>query len=121
MNNSIISIGVKSMEESLSFFKDVMDFNLDRRMNPSPGVELCFISNKDQMVIELIEMENVPVPVNSSSSLTLTFMVENLEEKEALLKVKNIKYKTKTLPNRLNVHQFHDPNGISLSFMNTMK
>jgi len=120
MQKCFITIGVNSIDESLSFYCDILSFDLERRVAPAEGIELAWLKNENGLVVELVHRSgsNIPRVDNSDSFITLTFQTDALDSKIELLDRLNISYESFTLPNGSDVKRFRDPNGTAVSFMN---
>ena len=40
---------VKKFEESLNFYTDIVGLNVDRSLNPAPGVQIAFLGIEDSI------------------------------------------------------------------------
>jgi len=120
MQKSFITIGVNSIEESLPFYRDILDFVLERRVTPAENIELAWLKNENGLIVELVHRSGSDIPKvdNSDSFITLTFQVDDLDSKITILDSHNISYESFTLPNGSDVKRFRDPNGTAVSFMN---
>lgn len=54
------TIAVKDMDESIKFYSEVLGFKVDGKLNPQPGLNITFLRNEGDAMIELIE--NVEEP-----------------------------------------------------------
>ncbi|MCW8966025.1 MAG: VOC family protein, partial [Candidatus Pacearchaeota archaeon] len=58
-----ITLNVRDMQLSLSFYKEVAGLKLKRKMNPMPGTEIAFLGFGDnETEIELIRNEKNSTP-----------------------------------------------------------
>ena len=54
------TIAVKDMDESVEFYSEVLGFKVDGKINPHQGLNITFLRNEGDAMIELIE--NVEEP-----------------------------------------------------------
>ena len=52
------TIAVSDMDESIKFYTDVMGFRVDHQLNPYPGVNITFLADEGDAMVELIKNEN---------------------------------------------------------------
>lgn len=117
MQKSIITIGVKSIEKSLYFYQEILNFKIDNRFKPSQNVELVFLSNKDGLIIELHHNSDMPIPDNSKSSVTLTFQFDDLDDRNKHLIKNDITFTKMTIPGGMRFSRFSDPDGVAISYV----
>ncbi|MDX9780883.1 MAG: VOC family protein, partial [bacterium] len=76
-----ITLYVKDLERSLSFYRDLMGLNLLRRIS-TENIKIVFLGKADQPSIELIEAGgNAP----EKSGFSLGFRVESLDEATTMM------------------------------------
>lgn len=118
---AFISIGVRNMAESLHFYCDFLNFDLERMINPEPNVELAWLSNNKNMKIELIH-RNAEYPFdNQKSSVIISLVVEDLKEYTEWLEDQEMDYTEKQLPNGIETIRFTDPNEIPVALIQLNK
>ncbi len=54
------TIAVKDMDESIRFYTDVLGFEVDGTLNPFPGLNITFLRDEGDAMIELIKNEEEP-------------------------------------------------------------
>lgn len=54
------TIAVKDMDESIRFYTDVLGFKVDGTLNPFPGLNITFLRDDGDAMIELIKNEEEP-------------------------------------------------------------
>lgn len=113
MNNNFIIIGVNSIDESLNFYENVLDFKIEKRLNPNTNTDIVFIK-KDNLKIELIKRDDMPPVDNSNSSISIAFSNDNLENRIKILSDKNIDYLQDSLGNGMKFLRFEDPTGVGV-------
>lgn len=117
MQKSFIIIGINSPEESLVFYRDILGFNLEKRVHPADMVELLWMKNENDMILELVHRKDLPPVKNGNSHVTLAFQVDNPEEKKELLNQKSVPFEIMMLPIGVEVIRLKDPNGVSISIL----
>ncbi len=117
MQKSIITIGVKSIEQSIKFYQDILNFKIDNRFKPTENVELVFLSDENGLIIELLYNSEMPIPDNSKSSITLTFQFDDLDVRNEHLTKMGIEFKQMAIPSGMRFSRFSDPNGVAISFV----
>ena len=114
MTNSFIMIGVQSMDASVDFFKNILDFQVEGNQKPNNDIELTFLKNADNFMIELVYRTDIPVPDNKDSSTSIMFRHIDLEAKKEVLVNNDIKYISAALPNGTKFLKFQDPNNVNI-------
>ncbi len=117
MQKSFITIMTNTLEDSTTFYCDILGFEVQHIMTPAEDIKLIWLKNENDMIIELAYIAQGGAGDNSGASITLTFQVEDLESKRQLLIINDVPYQTHSLPNGSTVHRFSDPNGTAISFM----
>jgi lactoylglutathione lyase len=54
------TIAVNDMEESIRFYTEVLGFNVEGTLNPFPGLNITFLRDEGDAMIELIKNEEEP-------------------------------------------------------------
>ncbi len=121
MQKSFITILTNSPERSLAFYCEILGFKLQHRIKPSEAIELIWLKNENDMVVELVYNPQMGEIDNTGASITLTFQVDDLENRRQLLLDHHMTYHTHMLPNGSTVHKFRDPNGTAIAFMGKME
>jgi hypothetical protein len=67
------TITVKSIETSLSFYKDLLGLTVERRFMPHPALELCFLKDENGIEVELLEHKPATDSVTAPANLSLGF------------------------------------------------
>lgn len=114
------TITVKNMEESLTFYKEIVGLSENRRFQAGPGTEIAFLGEGETKV-ELICNENKK-EVTIGPDISLGFMVSSLDEKLALMKEKGIALLGGVMqPNpHTKFFSIADPNGLRIQFVEEM-
>ena len=112
-----VTINVKDLEESLSFYTDIVGLTVNRRMTPMPGTEIAFLGSGETEV-ELIRNEQNANP-SHGRDVSLGFEVASLDERIRMLKEKGVsEIQGPFQPGpRAKFIYITDPNGVSIQFV----
>lgn len=121
MNIKFITIKVKNLEESIKFYKEILELKEVRRINPMEGTKIAFLEDNNAGTIELIENEEISkvYDVSNESMVSIGFEVKNINEKIDELKNKeiNIIRGPIEVPDGSKLAFIKDPNGIEIEFI----
>ncbi|WP_338595835.1 VOC family protein [Clostridium baratii] len=121
MNIKFITIKVKNLEESIKFYKEILELKEVRRINPMEGTKIAFLEDNDSGTIELIENEEISkvYDISNESMVSIGFEVKNINEKIGELKNKeiNIIRGPIEVPDGSKLAFIKDPNGIEIEFI----
>jgi len=110
------TIKVKNMEESLSFYQEVMGLTLNKRFGAGPGVEIAFLGDGETK-IELMSNE-ASKEVNIGQDISLGFEVNSVDEMIAFVKGKGVDIHSGPFQPNPHMKFFFvtDPNGLKIQF-----
>lgn len=104
---------VKDMDESISFYTDVMGFRVDSEHNPHLGVKIVLLKGEGDTMIELIQnTENEP------GLYCIGMEVEDVKATVDELKNKGVKIVVEPIPITVGYLAFiEDPNGARIALI----
>lgn len=121
MKIKFVTITVDDIEESLKFYKEVLHLEEVRRFSPQPGVNIAFLKDKDNGMIELIEhkTEDENDKDTARSLVSIGVGVENLNQCMEMLKNKGIEILRGPIqvPSGEKFLFIKDPNGVEIEFI----
>jgi len=117
MKISFITIPVYSLEESVSFYKDNLDFTVERSFSPAENIHITFLSDGSGGKIELIEFKGHSP--NNEAELSIGFEVEDIQAVFNRLKAASVDIPEEphSISNGVTLMQAKDPNGVRLGFV----
>jgi lactoylglutathione lyase len=83
-----VTLNVRDMDKSISFYRDFLGLEIKRRIQPNPDMELVFLGS-GQTQVELICKKKSP-DLSFGKDISLGFEVESLDKTGAVLKERNI-------------------------------
>ena len=117
MKIGFITIPTESLDESIQFYETVLDFELFKRFSPDTDVEIAFMSDRHEGVVELIRR---PGPVSHEGcNVSIGFEVNDIDEIKSHLEKHGVKIVSGPvrLPRATRILQAEDPNGVKLGFV----
>jgi lactoylglutathione lyase len=116
MNFCWCTITVKSLEESLRFYRDVVGLEVVSRFSPGDGMEIVFLNDSNGVQIELLYNKNIVVS-GDKAGISVGFEVDSLESALALVKENGIAVSQApvTTP-AVRFFFVKDPNGVTIQF-----
>lgn len=104
---------VKDMDESVSFYRDVMGFEVESQHTPGPEIVITLLKGKGDTMVELIKD-----PQHSIGLYSMGMDVENLETTVEELKSKGAKITLDPVPITVGKLAFiEDPNGVRIALI----
>lgn len=99
---------VENMETSLSFYTEVMGFEVDSTYAPKPGTRISLLKGHGETMLELIEDKAFPVGLYS-----VGMEVEDLDAIMIQMRSKDVEIMTEITPTLVGkMAMIKDPNGI---------
>ncbi|MDF2839908.1 MAG: glyoxalase/Bleomycin resistance/Dioxygenase superfamily protein [Clostridia bacterium] len=117
MNISFVTIPVTSLDETIKFYQEVMDFQIVTRFGAGPQMEIVFMSDKNGNQLEFIQKSGESI--QHDGSISIGFYVEDINATEAYLREHhvNIDQAPMTLPSGVKLMHARDLNGVALGFV----
>lgn len=111
------TLTIADMEASLAFYTQVVGLSVDRRMKPSPDMELVFLG-EGETKLELIWNAKAPA-ATMGEAISVGFEVESLDAMTEKLKARGIPVHSGPFePNpRVRFLFVLDPNGLKVQFL----
>lgn len=111
------TLTVNNLEQSISFYQDIIGLPIVRRLEPQAGVKIVFLGDGETN-IELIYNETVK-EIYFGSNISLGFEVESVSEKMQFLEKRGVRIESG--PFRPNPHvkfiNILDPNGLKIQLI----
>ena len=121
------TIPVKSIETSLTFYRDFLGLTLERRFKPYPALELCFLKDENGIEIELLqhlsadpasETPQAAQEVKGSAYPTLGFQIQDLNASLEACKARGIEILNGPMEGGgVKFFFVKDPDGVSVQFV----
>lgn len=112
---------VKSMEESLKFYEEIVGLKVVQRFNAGPDMEIVFLGEGETQ-FELI-YDRSKEDISVGLDISVGFEINSIEEMISLLEEKNIPIYSEVVQPNPNTRFFHvlDPNGLKVQFVENIK
>jgi len=113
------TLGVKDMEESVKFYRDIVGLPVNRRFPAGPGLEIAFLGEGETKV-ELICGEKYPAL--AAAGISLGFEVKSLDGTMQFIKEKGLEAASGPFQPNPHIKFFYvkDPDGHSVQFVENM-
>jgi len=112
------TITVKSIETSLSFYRDLLGLTVERRFMPYPALELCFLTDGNGIQVELLEHKPATDAVTAPANLSLGFRVADLDEALNICKDRGIEIVNGPFEGAgVKFFFVKDPDGVNVQFV----
>lgn len=117
MNVLWTTISVKSMEESLRFYQDIVGLPLDSKFTAGTDTEISFLGGEGAKVELIYNKKNSDI--NIGKDVSMGFPVKSLDEKMEFLKGKGIQIQGGPFQPNSHIRFFFikDPNGMTIQFV----
>lgn len=122
MNFCWITLNVKSMEDSLKFYHDIIGLEISEQFKVGDGVEISMLGKAKGTKVELIYNKNIPAS-SKVEGVSIGFEVSSLDSAMELLKNNNIPIKRGPISPVPSSRFFFvdDPNGIEVQLVENIK
>lgn len=121
----LITIQVKNMEESLSFYQDKLGFVEVRRIDHIKGMTMIFMKDQGDGIIELIENTNISSDNNCIGESIVSFAMSVDDIKNTINELKKngvtIEKEPISTPSGEIIAFIKDPNGVEIEFIEGFK
>lgn len=117
MNISFVTIPVTSLEDTVKFYKEVLDFEVVTRFGSPPNIEIVFMADKKGNQLEFIQRG--VEEVKHDGLISIGFYVEDINATADYLKKHNVEITAGpiALPSGVKLLHAHDLNGVALGFV----
>ncbi len=112
------TIYVKNLDESITFYSDLLELKVLKRFPAGPGVEIAFMGNgiDDETLVELLADSN-NYTVNYSEFISIGFATSSIDIMMDKLKSKNIPVHSGPIETPgSKFFSIKDPNGLSIQY-----
>jgi lactoylglutathione lyase len=107
------TIIVRDMDESVSFYKDVMGFEIASEHRPAPSLMITLMESEGETMVELIHN-----PEYQAGLYSIGMEVEDINEKVEQLKARGVKITMDPVPITVGFLAFcEDPNGVRIALI----
>ena len=115
-----VSISVRSLEESLQFYQDMIGLPVKSRSFVRHGLEIAFLGNSETEIELICNQDHTNVFVGPD--ISLGFAVASVQETMNFLRQKGIATGEVSQPNpRTKFFFVSDPNGVKIQFIERVK
>ena len=113
-----VTLSVKNLEASVSFYKDIVGLDITRRFQAGPGREIVFLGSGDTEVELIGGAEHGGAELGKG--ISMGFAAESLEDMITLLREKGYETDGNIVSPQPNVRFFftRDPDGYNIQFIN---
>jgi len=117
MNISFVTIPVNSLDETIKFYQEVLEFEVVTRFGAGPQTEIVFMADKKGNQLEFIQRGSERI--QHDGLISIGFYVEDMKAAEDHLKKHNVNITEGpiTLPSGVKLLHAHDLNGVALGFV----
>lgn len=112
-----VTLGVKDMEESVAFYRDVVGLPLGKRFTTGDGIEICFLGEGETRV-ELVCGANHKVAADPEG-ISLGFEVKSVDDMLDFVNEKELEITGGPYQPTPQIKFFYikDPDGVSVQFV----
>ncbi len=113
-----VTVNVNDMEESLEFYKGIVELSVDRMMKPNGNMQIAFLGDGETKV-ELI-FDKAEQPRSFGRDISIGFKTDSLDALMRKLEDSGIPFEGPFQPNPVTKFLFiRDPNGLRVQFVET--
>jgi len=114
------TIGVKNLEESVKFYRDIVGLTVGKRFKTAEGVEICFLGEGETKV-ELVCGTNHKVAA-APEGIALGFVVKSLDDMLEFVNEKELEIVGGPYQPNPHIKFFYikDPDGVRVQFVENM-
>lgn len=87
MNFNFVTVHTAQLEASITFYTEVLGFEVKRRFQPAPGIDIAFLENKGSL-LEFVQIDNAPK--YEGHGISLGFSIEDMTSTIATLKAAGV-------------------------------
>jgi lactoylglutathione lyase len=115
------TLRVNNMDESLSFYKDVIGLALQNRFNAGPDLEIAFLGDGETKIELVCNKDSSDVKIGSD--ISLGFEIDSVNEKMNSIKNIGINIESGPFQPNANIKFFYilDPNGLKIQLIEKIK
>ena len=112
-----ITVHVKNLQKTIDFYQRVLGFKTIRSFSPKPGIQIIFMEDDRQHLLEFIQSEHDPV--FSGQGISLGFYVNDIKAAEKHLQENEVQiiYGPVTTDDGTKLLHAQDINGLKLGFV----
>lgn len=116
MNISFVTIPVTSLDETIKFYQEVMEFEVVNRFGAGPQMEIVFMADKNGNQLEFIQRGE---KIQHDGQISIGFYVEDIQATADYLKKNNVQITAGpiALPSGVKLLHARDLNGVALGFV----
>ena len=117
MKNLWTTIYVKNMEDSVKFYTEILDLEIEQRVKPTEDVEITFLCSGETK-FELMHNKNI-TEISYSGNVSTGFSVDSADKYIEYLKTKNIPVAAGPFEPTPRIKFFYitDPNGYKIQLV----
>jgi lactoylglutathione lyase len=111
---------VKNMDDSLRFYQEIVGLSIDRRFQPSPEMDLCFLGD-GKTKVELVCDTKATIE-NECNSFSLGFEVESVDKMVEFIKERGLEVDSGPFQPNPHTKFFYvrDPDNFKIQFVENM-
>jgi lactoylglutathione lyase len=117
MNINFVTIPVSSLEETIKFYHEVLEFEVVTRFGAGPQMQIVFMADEKGNQLEFIQRGSEKVV--HDGLISIGFYVDDINTTETYLREHNVNitHGPDTLPSGVKLMHALDLNGVGLGFV----